>query len=194
MSEARVRVSLTDGVLEFEGPEDFVARLVDKFGSVIQKAIAGESPDAKDVAAAADNGSGDVQSAVPTLDHVAGAPPSPKNVLSDIFAVNGSGVQVLRAVPGPSKAMRAVNLVKLYLYGLRTLKQRDTALFAEIARVCKTHGCYDPNNMAACLKADRTSFVFGGTGRRQTLKLSAPGINGTEALIARMRPGGNGIS
>ena len=44
MSEARVRVSLTDGVLEFEGPENFVAGLVEKFGAVIQTALTGEAP------------------------------------------------------------------------------------------------------------------------------------------------------
>jgi len=47
--------------------------------------------------------------------------------------------------------------------------------------------------MAAYLKGDRTSFVFGGKGKRQTLKLSAPGIEGTVALIARLRAEGNGI-
>ena len=77
---------------------------------------------------------------------------------------------------------------------LRALKQRDTARFAEIARVCKAHGCYDSRNMAACLKGDQTSFVFGGTGKRQTLTLSAPGIEGTAALIARIRSAGQGIA
>jgi len=41
--------------------------------------------------------------------------------------------------------------------------------------------------MATYLKGDRASFVFGGKGKRQTLKLSAPGMEGTAALIARLR-------
>jgi hypothetical protein len=82
----------------------------------------------------------------------------------------------------------------LYLYGLLAPKQRDTGLFAEIKHVCKAHGCYDTNNMAAYLKGDQASFVFGGRGKRQTLKLSGPGLHGMAELIARIRTRGNGIA
>ena len=170
MSEARVRVSLTDKVLEFEGPENFVAGLVEKFGAVIQTALGPASERS-----------------------VASVPPAPEVALGDIFAATEHGAQILRALPGSKKAVRAVNLAKLYLYGLQVLKQRDTAFFAEIGRVCKAHGCYDPKNLATYLKGDQTSFVFGGRGKRQTLKLSAPGMDGTAALIARLRAEGKGI-
>ena len=195
MSEARVHVSLTDGVLEFEGPENFVTGLVEKFTGVIQAALAGEPPDAND-AGGGDNGrnrAGDAQPAAASVPQVASAPPAPDVALKDLFAATETGVQILRALPGATKAQRAVNLAKLYLYGLQALKQRDTALFAEIGRLCRAHGCYDSHNMAASLKGDRSSFVFGGRGKRQTLKLSAPGMEGTAALIVRIRAGGNGI-
>ena len=193
MSEARVRVSLSDGVLEFEGSESFVTSQVEKFTKIIQAALAGERPIADDAAAGggttgAGNGAGgDMQPA-------ASAPPSPDVELKDIFAPTDTGVQILRALPGSSKAEKAVNGAKLYLYGLQALKQRDTALFAEIKHVCRAHGCYDSHNMAACLKGDQTSFVFGGRGKRQTLKLSAPGMHATAELIARLRARGNGIA
>lgn len=191
MSEARVRVSLTDGVLEFEGPENFVASLVDKFTRVIQTALAGEPAGGAETGG---NGTGDAQPAASSVDHVASAPSSPDVTLKDIFAATETGVQILRALPGSTKAERSVNLAKLYLYGLHVLKQRETALFAEIGRACKAHGCYDSHNMAAYLKADRASFVFGGQGKRQTLKLSAPGMEGTAVLIARLRAGEKGIA
>ena len=47
--------------------------------------------------------------------------------------------------------------------------------------------------MAACLKGDQMSFVFGGRGKRQTLKLSAPGMHAIAELIARVRTRGHGI-
>jgi hypothetical protein len=177
MSEARVRVSLTDGVLEFEGPENFVSGLVEKFTSVIQTALSAEP-----------------QPAAASAPPVASAPPAPGEVLKDIFATTETGVQILRSLPGSSKAQRVVNVAKLYLYGLQVLKHRESAHLAEIARACKAHGCYDPHNMAACLKRDRASFVFGGQGKRQTVKLSAPGSEGIAALIARVRAGRNGIT
>jgi len=177
MSEPRVRVSLTDGVLDVELPEKLVLDLVEKFTAVIQTALAGGA-----------------QHAAARVASVASAPPSPEVAFNDIFAATGTGVQVLRAVPGSTKAMRAVNVAKLYLYGLQALKQRDTALFAEIGRACKAHGCFDSKNMASSLKAQRTSFVFGGTGKRQTLRLSAPGMDETAALVARIRTAGKGIA
>ena len=195
MGEARVRVSLSDGVLEFEGSESFVTSQVEKFTRIIQAALTGERPIADDAAAdsrggttdAGSNGvGGDTQPAAST-------PPSHDVELKDIFEATNTGVQILRPLPGSSKAEKAVNGAKLYLYGLQALKQRDTALFAEIKHVCKAHGCYDTNNMAAYLKGDQ-AFVFGGRGKRQTLRLSGSGLDGMAELIARIRTRGHGIA
>jgi hypothetical protein len=73
------------------------------------------------------------------------------------------------------------------------VKQRDTASFGEIKNVCKAHGCYDSHNMAAYLKADQQAFVFGGHGKRQTLSLSAPGLQATATLVADVLARGKGI-
>jgi len=196
MSEARVRVSLSDGVLEFEGSESFVTSQVEKFTKIIQAALAGERPTADDAAAGDGGGTTDAGSnrGDGEKQPAASAPPSPDIELKDIFEATDTGVQILRPLPGSSKAEKAVNGAKLYLYGLQALKQRDTALFAEIKHVCKAHGCYDSNNMAGCLKGDQASFVFGGRGKRQTLKLSAPGLHATAELIARIRTRGHGIA
>src|SRR5205809_769550 len=111
MSEARVKVSLTDGVLEFEGSETFVTSQVEKFTRIIQAAFAG--------------------------DHAV-ADEAPRE----------------------------------------TPTSRDSVI----------------TEPPASLKGDQTSFVFGGRGKRQTLKLSAPGMQGTADLIARIRAAGNGIA
>jgi len=149
----------------------------EKFTKIIQASLAGERPIPDDAASGDDGGTTDAGDNGTGSDTkiAASTPPAPAVDLKDIFEMTDTGVQILRPVPGSSKAQKALNGAKLYLYGLQALKQRDTALFAEIKRVCKAHGCYDSANMAACLKADRTSFVFGGRGKRQTLKLSAPG-------------------
>ena len=196
MAEARVRVSLSDGVLEFEGSESFVTSQIEKFTTIIQAALAGERPIADDAAAGGGGGTTDAggNGAGGDTQPAASAPPSPDAELEDIFEATDTGVQILKALPGSSKAERVVNGAKLYLYGLQALKQRDTALFAEIKHVCKAHGCYHSHNMAAYLKADQASFVFGGQGKRQTLKLSAPGLHATAELIARIRARGNGIA
>ena len=71
---------------------------------------------------------------------------------------------------------------------------KGAANFGRIKNVCKSHGCYGSHNMAACLKGDQKSFVFGGRGKRQTLKLRAPGPHGIAELMARIRTRGNGIA
>ena len=191
MSEARVRVSLADGVLEFEGPEKFVADLVEKFTGVIQTALVGETPEATTPAGAeaSGNSAAKTQHAAATVAPTVSAPPPPEVAFNDIYAPTAAGVQVLRSLPGSTKAVRTVMLTKLYLYGLQALKQRDTAFFAEIRRACKAHGCLDAKNMATVLKGHRTSFVFGGTGKQQTIRLSAPGREETATLIAQIRAG-----
>ncbi len=196
MGEARVRVSLIDGVLEFEGSESFVTSQVEKFTKIIQAALAGERPIADDAPGGGGGGTTDAGSngAGGDAQPAASAPPSRDAELNDIFEATDSGVQILRPLPGSSKAEKAVNGAKLYLYGLQALKQRDTARFTEIKNVCKAHGCYDSANMAACLKEDQASFVFGGQGKRQTLKLSTPGLHATAELIARIRTRGNEIA
>ena len=192
MREARVRVSLTEGILEFEGSEIFVTSQLEKFSKIIHAAFAGED-------AVADEAPRETPS---TRDSVVTEPPAPPSAppptpveqFKDLFAPTESAVQILTTLPGASTAEKTVNGAKLYLYGLQALKQRDTAAFAEIGRVCKAHGCYDSHNMAASLKGDQTSFVFGGRGKRQTLKLSAPGLQGTADLIARIRASVNGMA
>ena len=81
MSDARVRVSLTDGVIEFEGSETFVASLVDKFGGVIRTALGGEQLDVNEEPAAS-------------------APPAPDDSLGDIFAETDDGVDEVKLTGG----------------------------------------------------------------------------------------------
>src|ERR1700704_1671520 len=135
MGEARIRVSLSDGVREFEGSESFVTSQVEKFTKIIQDALAGERPIADDAAAGGGGGTTDAGGNRADTQPAASPPPSPDAGLEDIFEATDSGVQILKALPGSSKAEKAVNGAKLYLYGLQALKQRDTALFAEITKV-----------------------------------------------------------
>ena len=110
-----------------------------------------------------------------------------------MYAATDTGVQILRAVPGSSWAQKTVNGATLYLYGLQLLKKREMASFGEIKNVCKAQGCYDSHNMAAYLKAAQQAFVFGGNGKRQTVKLSAPGFHAASQLLANVRAGNDAM-
>ena len=201
MSESRVRVSLTEGTFEFEGSEAFVAAHVEKFARMIQAAVAVQWPGAFEAA-------GDVPPEAPAAaveapeapapppiepEPAPVAPPPPDIEFADVYALTQDGLQILKPVPGSSRAQRTVNGAKLYLYGLRLLTHRDAARFGEIKSVCISQGCYDSANMAAYLKADRQAFVFSGKGKRQTIQLSVPGLNGAAELVSDIRTGRNAI-
>ncbi len=110
MSEARVRVSLTEGILEFEGSETFVAGQVEKFARIIQAAFAGEQPLAEQAPRATVTSSDSIAASEPPVPP--SPPPSPVEEFKDLFAPTDTGVQILAALPGASKAGKAMNGAK----------------------------------------------------------------------------------
>ena len=199
MSESRVRVSLTDGTFEFEGSEAFVAAHVEKFARMIQAAVAVQWPGADPATIDPPATAAVVETTAPPASAPEPAPPPPPPApppeveFADMYALTETGVQLLKPVPGSSGAQKTVNGAKLYLFGLRLLRQREAAWFGEIKNVCKAQGCYDSHNMAAYLKADQQAFVFGGNGKRQTIRLSTPGLNAAAELVAQIRSGSHAI-
>jgi hypothetical protein len=107
--------------------------------------------------------------------------------LAEVFAVTDTGVQILKDIPGSSKAEKMVNAAKLLLYGSMKLKQKDIVLFEEVAAVCRKHGCYDGANMAKALKDEHEAFVHGGRGRKQTLKLTVPGEKAAAKMVDALK-------
>jgi hypothetical protein len=179
MSEAKIRISMIQGTFELEGSEAFVSAQIEKFADVIKASLSAPYPTPVNP----NPGSG-----IPSNPMIATFPTTPQD-LAEVFAANENGVQILKDVPGDSKPEKTVNAAKLYLFGLQALKQRDTALFEEIKSVCKIHGFYDSGNMAAYLKDDQESFIFGGSGKKQTLKLTVPGTKSAGKLIEGLKAG-----
>lgn len=167
---------MVDGVLEIEGSEAFVASQLDRFDSFIrsapeaQRGSSGAMPKQTD-STTADKGS-----------------PAPSG-LDEVFAVAGDTVQILKDIPGDSKPSRTVNAARLLLYGMKALKDTETVLFEDVKKVCKSHGFYDSTNMAKFLKADQTSFIFGGSGKKQSLQLTVPGSKATAKIIEQLQAG-----
>jgi hypothetical protein len=177
MAEAKISISLADGTFEFEGSETFVSTQIERFAEAIQANLRVPQQQMKMRApgGGAPPQEGDV------------SPPATPPKLDEIFAPTETGVQILKDVPGNSVAEKTVNAAKLYLYGLNELKQKDTALFEEIAAVCKTHGFHDSANMASNLKAERGTFIPGGSGKKQTLKLTVPGMKAAAKLVDELK-------
>lgn len=178
MAEAKARISLAEQTFEFEGTEAFVSAQLEKFSEVIHAGL--KSPELLPKTSP--------EPSLPSEKSPSFAV-SQSSELHEIFAPTEEGVQILKDIPGESKAEKTINAAKLYLYGLSELKQKDVASFGEIGAVCKLHGFHDAVNLASNLKSDQESFVFGGSGRKQTLKLTFPGKKAAVKLIEALRAG-----
>lgn len=179
MSESKVRISLNDGLIEFEGSEAFVTAQVATFSEVIRSGLLRARP----------AGAGVVRQETEEENKLPEDRSVPEELLQ-IFAKNAEGaLQILVDVPGSNGPEKTTNAAKLYLFGLQELCGKSVALFEEIKDVCKAHGFYDSGNMAGYLKADKQSFVFGGSGKKQTLQLTVPGKSSARKLVDQARVG-----
>lgn len=180
MGEARVRVSLVDG--KFEGSETFINAQLEKFDEVIQQGLtAGRE---RKQTNGAENGNRDG-----TNDVLDGADAAVPSGLEHIFAATDNSAKILKDIPGNSNREKMVNAAKLLAYGSEQLLKRDTLTFDEVSVVCEDHGCLDRTNLASSLKSERGTFLFSGTRRKQTLKLTVPGQKSAAALVEQLKAG-----
>jgi hypothetical protein len=177
MADAKISISLTGGSFELEGSETFVNQQIERFFDLIKASLTTPRAEVRGESVAVAPGT------------PAGPATNVSTDLDDIFAPTETGVQILKDIPGNSKSEKTVNAAKLYLFGMAALKQKDTVLFEEIKDICKAHGFYDANNMAANLKGEKEAFVFGGSGKKQTLKLTVPGTKGAAKLVEALKAG-----
>ncbi|MEE8121879.1 MAG: hypothetical protein V3T55_10140, partial [Anaerolineales bacterium] len=84
-----------------------------------------------------------------------------------------------------SGAEKAVNAALVYLYA-KNVKGQEEALFKEIRELCKDHGCLDSANFASNLKSEKRYFIIGGSGKKQTAKLTQPGKTKAAALVEEL--------
>ena len=204
MSEARVKVSLSDGgTIEMEGTESFVSAQLDKFGDSIRAGLAGKGGDhqaaaeppaaaaedpaaaTEDPAAATEDPAAATEDAAAATEDAAGA-----DTLDDIFAATDAGVRILTDIPGYRVYEKMGNAAKLLAYGIARLENRTVVRFAEVTAACKKHRCYDGAHMASALKHQKSAFVFAGRGKKQTLALTASGTSDAEKLIESLRAAG----
>jgi len=173
---AKIVFSLRDGVLEISGSEEFVRDQLTKFDDLIIKHLSNIPITA--------------QPSIPS-------PPQPapeegaqgdtwKSVsYHNVIAFDRDGIKILKNIPGKSGSEKAVNAALVYLYA-KNVKGQEEALFKEIRELCKDHGCLDSANFASNLKSEKQYFIIGGSGKKQTAKLTRPGKTKAAALVEEL--------
>lgn len=88
-------------------------------------------------------------------------------------------------LPGKSTAEKMVSAALLLTYANFLQGVESTSLDA-IRDVCKAHGCLDSSNFSKRLHAEKDAFIFGGTPRKQTVKLTVPGRRRAEQMAREL--------
>ncbi len=170
---AKIVVSVRDGLLEISGSEDFVRDQLGKFNDSIMKHLSNMLKFAQPSI---------FSSPPPALDQEVQGDAWKAVSYHNVIAFEGDEIRILKNIPGKSEAEKAVNAALLYLYA-KNVKGQEEALFKEIRELCQGHGCLDSANFASNLKSEKRYFIIGGSGKKQTAKLTQPGKTKAAALV-----------
>ena len=168
---SKVIVSLKDGTIQIEGAEGFVREQLALFMDVIKthlatlakgplKATGKESPGKEK------------ESPVPSGDLAA---------YENLFAVADDNIQVLKDLPGASKAEKSVSAALLLSFA-NELNGTDQTSYEVVRDLCQAHSCLDGTNFSKTLAAEKDAFIVSGTPRKRVIKLTVPGRKRAKAL------------
>jgi hypothetical protein len=177
MADAKVRVSLKDGLIEIEGDELFVEKQLDAFGELIRAALSRtpKAPLAPDDEPAADK----------NIKSPAARQPD-KNSYPYVFDFTDDKVTVvIERIPGETDKDKMVNASLLCIFGHEALGQQEVS-FDALKELCEQHKCLITAKFSQYLKEEGRYFLFGGTPRKQTAKLSVPGRDKAKTLAAEL--------
>lgn len=170
----RAKFSLADGRIEIEGTEAFVAAQLEKLEPLLQEMFTHRPPPASAQALGSD---GTPASASATA--TSGA----LNDYLNLFALADGKIQILKALPGGSKAAKAQSATLLLAYA-NSLRGVNTTTVEEIRSMCTVHACYDQSNFSKTFKGafGKESLTLTGSGASQAVSLTHPGKTKAKTL------------
>ena len=169
MSEARVKATFGDAVIEAEGSEAFLNAQCRAFFDLVRERIAPKDAAPKEAVAPAPSPADEVD-------------------ITGIFTVSNRGVvRIDHDIPGNNRREQMVNAARLLAYAVERLQNRRLVPIVQVIATCKAHRCYD-KNLVTALRKQGTSLVLSGGRRRLTIALTEAGRNEAVRLIRTFRP------
>ena len=170
----RAKFSLADGRIEIEGSEALVAGQLAKLEPLLQKMFVQRPPPATAPAPASNGNSAPAPS------------PAHSGALEDylnLFALADGKIQILKSLPGGSKASKAQSGILLLAYA-NSLRGVNATTVEEIRATCTAHACYDQGNFSKTFKGafGKESLTLSGSGASQAVSLTHPGKTKAKTL------------
>lgn len=175
--KAKVSISFTKGELEITGSENFVKEQLDRFKDLINVRLS-----AVPVTPAISQSS--ISTPKPSEDKVQQLPPTGENPYPKVIELYDGQIKLIK-ISGKEKPEKTINVALLYLLA-KSLTEDKIARFSEIRGVCKHHACLDPKNFATILKRAKQLFIFDGSGKNQTARLTQPGLIKAKELAEKL--------
>lgn len=177
--QAKVQISLRDGVLELEGSEDFVSQQLQVLQPLIENAFKQVPARNIEVPPADPPASGSSATSSGTNTHKG------FEAYENLLAEADGKIQILKTLPGGNKAQKSVSAALLLAFGNHLMGNESTS-FSDVRDLCKAHACLDSGNFASTMKGQKEWFLISGSGSGQTFKLTVPGRKKAAELADQM--------
>lgn len=176
---AEISVNLNEGTFAISGSESFLEKHIESLKNFI-KENAKNHVTPKSIATEKQNRESNVQQSLP---EIKGQNAIDRYENQGIFYVNKETgeIQILKPVPGKSKAQKSRNVALILLYA-----KNDTVNSNIIKQHCVEQACCDNSNFAKWFKKKDGCFIRQGNGQNWTLKLSTPGKKEAVELLESM--------
>ena len=181
-SEAKLHLSLEDGVFEISGSELFVSQQIENFKDIILEALSSNREwshnKSTDVAIA----SPPVAEPLPQEEQVGGSVAQKK--FDRVFHIEGEDVKIIKKIPGSNNSNKTVHTALAYLWAKRSVGIASVG-YHEIRDVCEEQGCLDSSNFSSTLKNAKEYLIVDGkrSSSDKNCKLTIPGVEQAEALL-----------
>ncbi|AZZ94462.1 hypothetical protein EUZ85_28625 [Hahella sp. KA22] len=181
-TEAKLHLSLEDGVFEISGSELFVSQQIENFKDIILESLHSRKH------YTIETNQLTKESAPPAAEPLAEGAKSEhgfdKKSFPRVLHIEGKNVRIIKKMPGSTSSKKSINTALAYLWGKRSVGEEGIS-YQEIRDLCQQQGCLDSANFSATIKGAREYIIIEGKkgSSAQTCKLTLPGVERAEELL-----------
>ncbi len=177
-NEAKLHLSLKDGVFEISGSELFVSQQIENFKDVILASLQKGS-----------NITGETNEEISYSDNAIGSQSEEQTKTINIdypkvLHIEDTDIKIIKKMPGSNKAQKSVNTALVYLAAKKSVGV-DGVSSQDIRELCRDQGCLDTGNFASHMKNAKEYIIIEGKkgSSTQMFKLTLPGTEKALELL-----------